>query len=450
MLRKILIALLVIAVAIAAGFWWISRPDIARLSNAELTGRVPVLSTPRPQSFPTIAIAPATGWPDNAAPTAAPGLAVARFATGLDHPRNLYVLPNGDVLVAETNAQARESSGLEAWFARRILGQAGAAVPSADRITLLRDADGDGVAELKTPFLTDLTSPYGMALVGNTLYVANTDALMAYDYVPGATRITTAGRKIIDLPASGSNSHWTKTLVASADGRSLFVGIGSNSNIAERGLAWERGRAQVIEVRPDINYKRPFATGLRNPSGLAIHPQTGALWASVNERDMLGSDMVPDYMAELDLGDFFGWPWYYWGGFVDDRVEEPDTDDRREYVARPDYALGAHVAPLGMSFVTNPALGAPWANGAVVALHGSWNRNPRAGYKVVFVAFGPDGKPADALPLDILTGFVNAAGEAMGRPADARQARDGSLLVADDVGNIIWRVTRAQPVAAAP
>lgn len=449
MLKKILIALLIIAVTIAAALWWISRPDLARLSNAELTGRVPVLSTPRPQSFPTIAIAPAIGWADGAAPTPAPGLSVARFAAGLDHPRNLYVLPNGDVLVAETNAQTRERSGIEAWFANRILGQAGAAVPSADRITLLRDADGDGVAELKTPFLTDLTSPYGMALVGNTLYVANTDALMAFDYVPGATSITTAGRKIIDLPASGSNSHWTKTLVASPDGRILYVGIGSNSNIADGGMAWERGRAQVIEVRPDINYKRPFATGIRNPSGLAIHPQTGALWASVNERDMLGSDMVPDYMTEVGLGDFFGWPWYYWGGFVDDRVSEPDVDDRREYVARPDYALGAHVAPLGMSFVTNPALGAPWANGAVVALHGSWNRNPRAGYKVVFVAFGDDGKPADALPLDVLTGFINSAGEAMGRPADARQAADGSLLVADDVGNIVWRVTRTTPAAAA-
>ncbi len=443
MFKKILIALVAILAAVALLLWWASRPDAARLSNAELTGRVPVLSTVRPQSFPTIGIAPAVGWPEDRAPTAAPGLSVSRFATGLDHPRNMYVLPNGDVLVAETNSPPRASGNfIESWFAQQILGRAGAAVPSANRISLLRDADGDGVAELKSPFLTGLNAPYGMALVGSTLYVANTDALMAFDYAPGATSITAPGRKIIDLPATGANSHWTKTLVASPDGRILYVGIGSNSNIADGGLAAERGRAQIIEVRPATGYKRPFATGIRNPSGLAIHPQTGALWASVNERDMLGSDMVPDYMTQVSLGDFYGWPWYYWGGFLDDRVSEPDSDDRRQYVARPDYALGAHVAPLGMSFLTNPALGAPWGNGAVVALHGSWNRAPLAGYTVVFIAFGPDGMPLDALPITMLGGFINQAGEAMGRPADARQARDGALLVADDVGNIIWRVSR--------
>ncbi|MEQ1725150.1 MAG: sorbosone dehydrogenase family protein [Sphingopyxis sp.] len=447
-MKKILIGLLALVVTIAAALWWLSRPDVSRLSNAELTGRVPVIGEPRVQSaLPTINIAHPVPWPADAVPTPAPGLAVNRFAVGLDHPRNMYVLPNGDVLVAETNSPPREGGGISGWFARYILGSAGAGVPSANRITLLRDADGDGVAEVKTPFLTGLNSPYGMALIGTKLYVTNTDALMVYDYVPGATSITGAGRKVINLPASGANSHWTKTLVASADGRILYVGIGSNSNIGDGGMAWERGRAQVIEVRPDSNYHRPFASGIRNPSGLAIHPITGALWASVNERDMLGSDMVPDYMTELELGDFYGWPWYYWGGFLDDRVPEPDSDDRRSYVARPDYALGAHVAPLGMSFATNPALGAPWGNGAFVALHGSWNRVPRAGYKVVFVAFGDNGKPSDALPLDVLTGFINADGNAMGRPADARQGRDGALLVADDVGNIIWRVSRAAPPA---
>ena len=446
MFKKILIGLLALIVIIAGTLWWLSRPDVSRLSNAELTGRVPVLSDPRVQSaLPTINIARAAAWPANAAPTAAPGLTVNRFASGLDHPRNLYVLPNGDVLVAETNSPPRAGGGISGWFARYILGRSGAGVPSANRISLLRDADGDGVAEIKTPFLTGLTSPYGMALVGTKLYVANTNALMVFDYVPGSTSITTPGSKVIDLPASGANSHWTKTLVASPDGRILYVGIGSNSNIADGGMAWERGRAQIIEVRPDSGYKRTFASGIRNPSGLAIHPITGALWASVNERDMLGSDMVPDYLAEIELGDFYGWPWYYWGGFLDDRVPEPDTDDRRQYVARPDYALGAHVAPLGMSFATNPALGAPSGNGAFIALHGSWNRVPRAGYKVVFVAFDDDGTPSDALPLDVLTGFINANGEAMGRPADARQGRDGALLVADDVGNIIWRVNRVQP-----
>ncbi|MEQ1510420.1 MAG: sorbosone dehydrogenase family protein [Sphingopyxis sp.] len=445
MLKKITLGLAGLVIIIAAALWWLSRPDVSRLSNAELTGRVPVIGAARPQSIPTIHIAQVSAWPANGAPAAAPGLVVNRFATGLAHPRNLYVLPNGDVLVAETNSPPREGGGISSWFARYILGRAGAAVPSANRITLLRDADGDGVAEVKTPFITGLTSPYGMVLVGTKLYVANTNALMVFDYVPGATSITTAGRKIIDLPASGANSHWTKTLVASPDGRILYVGIGSNTNIADGGMVREQGRAQVIEVHPDSRIKRTFASGIRNPSGLAIHPQTGALWASVNERDMLGSDMVPDYMTELEFGDFYGWPWYYWGGFLDDRVPEADSDDRRSYVARPDYALGAHVAPLGMSFATNPALGAPWGNGAFVALHGSWNRVPRAGYKVVFVAFDDDGSPSDALPLDILTGFVNAAGEAMGRPADARQGADGALLVADDVGNIIWRVSRAAP-----
>jgi glucose/arabinose dehydrogenase len=442
---RTIIVLLVIGIA---SVWWLSRPDIARVSNAELTGRVPVLSTPRPQAIPTISIAEVAPWPADAAPTAAAGLTVTRFAAGLDHPRQMLVLPNGDVLVAESNSPPREGGGLTGAVARYILGRAGAGVPSANRISLLRDADGDGVAEVKTAFITGLNSPYGMALVGSTLYVANTDALLAFDYTPGATSITTPGRKIVDLPAFGSNSHWTKSLVASADGRILYVGVGSNSNIAEGGLPMERGRALILEVRPDIRYKRPYATGIRNPSGLAINPATGDLWSSVNERDMLGSDMVPDYMARVSLGDFYGWPWYYWGGFVDDRVD-PDSEDRSSYVRRPDYALGAHVAPLGISFVTNPALGAPFTNGTFVALHGSWNRVPRAGYSVVFVPFGPDNRPMDALPIEVLRGFINAEGKAMGRPADARQARDGALLVADDVGNIIWRVSRATPQATA-
>ena len=444
MLRKILLTLLALLLLAGVTLWVMSRPDQARLSNAELTGRVPTLSTPRPEAFPTVRIATAVGWPAGKTPVAAPGLSVAAFARDLEHPRNIYVLPNGDVLVAETNITRRKQGGIAGWIGKQIMGKAGAGVPSANRITLLRDADGDGVAEVRTAFLTGLNSPYGMALVGSTLYVANTDALMAYPYTPGATSITAPGEKIVDLPAAGSNSHWTKTLVAGPDGI-LYVGVGSNSNIAEGGMAWEQNRAAVLEVRPRIKYKRPFATGLRNPSGLAIQPGTGQLWASVNERDMLGSDMVPDYLTRVDLGDFYGWPWYYWGGFVDDRVKEADIDDRRQYVRRPDYALGTHVAPLGISFAT-PAtatrLGARYGNGTFAALHGSWNRVPAAGYKVVFVAFGPDNKPMDALPIDILTGFLDANGQAMGRPADAQPARDGALLVADDVGNVIWRVVR--------
>lgn len=449
MWRKILLVIVLIILIVGGVLWYKTRPDYARLSNAELTGRVPVLSQPRAQSIPTISVATAVGWRQGQMPTPAPGLEVKPFAQGLDHPRNMYVLPNGDVLVAETNAPARaEGGGIRAWVEAKVMGKAGARVPSANRITLLRDADGDGVAEVKTPFLTGLNSPYGMALIGNTFYVANTDALMAFDYTPGATRITGAGRKIVDLPAFGPNSHWTKPMVVSADGKVLYIGIGSNSNIAEGGLEWERGRAQVIEVHPENKYKRGVANGLRNPSGLAINPMNGALWVVVNERDALGSDLVPDYMTELDFGDFYGWPWYYWGGFTDTRVPA-DPEDRAQYVARPDYALGAHVAPLGFTIVNDSKLGSPWSRGAFIALHGSWNREPRAGYKVVFVPFDANGRALDTLPIDVLTGFTNAQrGVAMGRPSDVRPAKDGALLVADDVGNTIWRVARPATAVA--
>lgn len=443
MLRKILLALLVIAIAGAAYVWMIAQPDPARLSDAELTGRVPVLSAVRQQTIPTINIAPAIGWPANGAPVAAPGLSVTRFADGLDHPRQMLVLPNGDVLVAESNSQPRPATGgIRGFFERRIMAGAGAGVRSADRITILRDADGDGRAEIRRPYITGLKSPYGMALVGSTLYVANTDALLAFDYDPAATSITTPGRKIVDLPAQGDNQHWTKSLVASADGQMLYVGVGSNSNIADNGMAWERGRALILEVRPESRYKRTLASGLRNPAGLAINPVTRDLWATVNERDMLGSDMVPDYFTRVDFGSFYGWPWYYWGGFVDSRVSEPDNDFRQQYVRRPDYALGVHVAPLGVSFANSPALGAPFTQGAFVALHGSWNRQPGSGYKVTFVPFDAAGRVMDALPIDVLTGFISPDNKAWGRPADARQARDGALLVADDVGNVVWRVAR--------
>lgn len=442
MLKHILRVLLLLIVIAALAVWWLMQPDRARLSNAELTGRVPTMSSPRDQIIPTVNVAEAVGWREGQTPKAAPGLTVAAFARGLDHPRNLYVLPNGDVLVAETNAPERDQSSITGKIQTKMMAKAGAVGASANRITLLRDADGDGVAEVKTPFLTGLNSPYGMALIGSKFYVANTDAVLEFDYRPGATSIATAGRKIVDLPHRGRNNHWAKTMVAAPNGF-LYVGIGSNSNIGEDGLAWERGRARIIEVRPAIKYWQAWATGLRNPSGLAINPANGALWTTVNERDMLGSDMVPDYMSEVTFGDFFGWPWYYWGGFLDARVEA-DYEDRREYVHRPDYALGAHAAALGFSFVSNPALGEPFTRGVFVALHGSWNRQPAAGYAVQFIAFGDNGKPASVLPLTVLDGFITADGKAMGRPTDARQARDGALLVADDVGNVVWRVSRAE------
>jgi glucose/arabinose dehydrogenase len=442
MFKHILRFSLLLIVLIAALGYWATRPSPAMLSTAELSGRVPTLSTPNPQIVPTIAIADAVGWPANAAPRAPAGYRVTRFAEGLDHPRQMLVLPNGDVLVAESRAPAREPSGIEDRVAAWMLGRAGASGTSANRITLLRDADGDGVAEIRRPYITGLNSPYGIALMGDTLYVANTDGVVAFPYDPAVDRITAAPRAIVPLPANGSNSHWTRAMVAAPDG-SLYVGVGSTSNIAEGGLAQESGRARVFEVRPAQNYRRTYASGLRNPSGLAVHPRTGDVWAAVNERDMLGSDMVPDYVTRVGFGDFYGWPWYYWGGFVDGRVEEPDPDMRATYTARPDYAVGAHVAPLGISFVTSPALGGPFTDGMFVALHGSWNRSPRAGYEVIFIPFTERGRPENALPVRILTGFLNEAGEAQGRPADARQARDGALLVADDVGNIVWRVSRA-------
>jgi glucose/arabinose dehydrogenase len=443
MLKHILrVALLLIIVLGLIGYW-ATRPSPSRLSTAELSGRVPILSRPNPQTVPTIVIADAVGWAAGAAPRAPAGYRVQRFAEGLDHPRQMLVLPNGDVLVAESRAPAsRDDGGLEGRVASWLMGRAGATGTSANRITLLRDADGDGVAEIRRPYITQgLNSPYGMALMDGTLYVANTDAVVAYPYDPDAQSITTAPRRIVDLPANGSNSHWTRSMVAGPEGR-LYVGVGSTSNIAEHGLAADAQRARVYEVRPTQNYRRTFASGLRNPSGLALHPQTGDIWAAVNERDMLGSDMVPDYVTRVGFGEFYGWPWYYWGGFVDARVEEQPPQDLSSYTARPDYAVGAHVAPLGLSFATSDALGGPFTNGLFVALHGSWNRSPAAGYEVIFIPFTERNRPADALPIRILTGFLNAEGEAQGRPADARQGRDGGLLVADDVGNIVWRVSR--------
>lgn len=443
-LRYFAIALAVLIVAGGVTLYVMSRPDVARFSTAELSGRVPVMAGVRPENFPTIRVPKATGWAANAAPAAAKGLAVTRFAEGLDYPRTILVLPNGDVLVAESRSpKAKGSSGLEGRIAKQLMTRAGAVGESANRITLLRDADGDGRAEVKTPYLTGLNSPYGMALVGNTLYVANTDALLAFPYVAGETKISAAPRKIADLPASGSNSHWTKSLVASPDGQRLYVGVGANSNIAERGLETEKNRAAILEITIANGRTRIFGAGLRNPVGMAFHPVDGTLWTVVNERDMLGSDLVPDYLTQVDFGDDFGWPHYYWGGFIDERVPAPEQD-RRQYIERPDYGLGAHVAPLGMSFARGPTLGDRFANGVFVALHGSWNRVPIAGYSVVFVPFGSGGKPGDALPITMLSGFVSKDGEtAFGRPADAQLARDGSLLVADDVGDTIWRVTKA-------
>lgn len=441
-LKYALLALLLLLVIGGIAFYVLSRPDVARFSTAELSGRVPVMASQRTESFPTVNVPEATRWPAGQAPRAAQGLTVARFAEGLDHPRTMLVLPNGDVLVAEAQSPPRDSSGVQNKIMGKLMGRAGAGGKSANRITLLRDADGDGKAEVKSAYITGLNSPYGMALVGDTLYVANTDALLAFPYVAGETKMSGKGEKIVDLPAKGTNRHWTKSLAAAPNGW-LYIGVGADSNIGEAGMNREFRRASVLEVRPENKYMRTFAAGIRNPVGVAFYPGTDRLWTVVNERDMLGSDLVPDYLTDVTEGDFYGWPWYYWGGFIDPRVE-PEAEDRRQYVKRPEYGLGAHTAPLGMTFTQGLDLGERWANGALIALHGSWNRDPVAGYSVVFVKFGANGKPIDALPVTLLDQFLAPDGKTTrGRPADVKIAKDGSALVADDTGNTIWRVAKA-------
>ena len=445
-MRKILkyvgIAIVLLIVAAGIAYYVLSRPDVARFSTAELSGRVPVMATQRPESIPTINVPEATSWPAGQSPRAAQGLSVGRFAEGLDHPRSMFVLPNGDVLVAEAQSPPRDTSGIEGRIMGSLMGKAGAGGVSANRITLLRDADGDGKAEVKAAYITGLNSPYGMALVGDTLYVANTDALLAFPYVAGETTMSGKATKVVDLPAAGTNRHWTKSLAAAANGW-LYVGVGADSNIGEKGMNAEFRRAAVLEVRPENKYVRTFAAGIRNPVGLAFYPGRDRLWTVVNERDMLGSDLVPDYLTDVTEGDFYGWPWYYWGGFIDPRVE-PETEDRRQYVKRPEYGLGAHTAPLGFTFTAGLNLGDRWANGALIARHGSWNREPTAGYDVVFVKFGANGKPLNALPITLLDQFLAKDGKTTrGRPADVKVAKDGSALVADDSGGVIWRVAKA-------
>jgi glucose/arabinose dehydrogenase len=416
--------------------WFMTRPDEARFTDAQLTGPKPELTEPRPQTFPTIKVADVDRWKTGETPVAAPGLVVERFAEGLDHPRNVYVLPNGDVLVAETNSPPKEGGGIEGMVARWLMGKAGAGVPSANRITLLRDADGDGKAELKTPFLTGLNSPFGMVLVGERLFVANTDALYSFPYKDGDTKLTVEGKMHTRLNAKAPNNHWTRNLAASPDGTKIYIAVGSNSNIGEKGMEVENGRAMVFEYDIAKDVKKPYAVGLRNPVGLDWDSQ-GRLWTVVNERDMLGSDLVPDYLALVEFGADYGWPQHYWGGFTDPRVSPPKPE-KREYERRPDYALGAHTAPLGLVFGYKAKLGASLTDGAFVARHGSWNRKPAAGYDVIFVPF-PNGEPVGK-PVKILTGFLDKEGNAQGRPTMVTVAKDGSLLVSDDVGNIIWRV----------
>ena len=414
------------------------------LSPGSTEGVDPALPPPQRALIPTVDIAPATGWPQGAAPTPARGLVVSRFAGGLEHPRWLHVLPNGDVLVAESNAPAGKSGvdGIKGKVMGVVMKRAGAGVPSAERISVLRDADGDGIAEVRQPFLTGLHSPFGMALVGDTLYIANADALVSVPYRTGQLRIDAVPAEVVDLPGKGDelNHHWTKSLLASRDGARLYVGVGSNSNVAENGMAVEANRAAVLEVDPATRRVRVFASGLRNPVGLAWEPQGGALWAVVNERDELGNDLVPDYLAEVREGGFYGWPYSYYGQHLDPRVE-PQAPALVARAIKPDYALGSHVAPLGLAFTP----GGAWSGGqggAVIGLHGSWNRKPQVGYKVVFVPFA-GGRPAGKMQ-DLLTGFLDAGGNARGRPVGIAVQADGGILVADDVGNTVWRLAAAR------
>lgn len=414
--------------------------EVAQLPVAAGVGPHPQLPPPNPTLFPTVNIAKAIGWPANRKPAAASGMTVNAFADGLDHPRWLYVLPNGDVLVAETNAPPKpeDSKGIKAWLVKKFMKDAGAGVPSANRITLLRDTNGDGVAETRTAFIEGLNSPFGMTLVGNDFYVANSDALVKFTYTEGETRIVQPGTKVIDLPGEPINYHWTKNVIASRDGSHLYVTVGSNSNVAENGIDNEAGRAAIWEVDPKLGTHRIYASGLRNPNGLAWEPDTGALWTVVNERDEIGSDLVPDYLTSVPDGSFFGWPYSYYGQHVDDRVQ-PQRPDLVAKAQVPDYAVGSHTAALGLAFSKNNAWPAPFDNGVFIGQHGSWNRKPYSGYRVIFVPF-KSGKPFGE-PIDVLTGFLSSDGNAFGRPVGVALDKHSALLVADDVGNCIWRVT---------
>ena len=411
-------------------------------------GPSPALPAPTKSLLPTRNIAPADPWPNGARPVAAAGLVATPYASGLTHPRWLHVLPNGDVLVAETNkppSPEEGGGGIKGIVMKQAMKKAGAGVPSPNRIILLRGVGANGQAASRTVFLEGLMSPFGMALVGNDLYVANADAIVRFPYKEGDTSISVKGVKVMDLPA-GINHHWTKNLIASPDGKLLYVSVGSNSNVGENGIDKEDGRAAIWEFNIATGKGRVYATGLRNPVGMAFNPQSNVLWTSVNERDELGNDLVPDYMTSVKEGAFYGWPYSYYGKNVDTRV----SPQRPELVAKaiaPDYALGAHTASLGLAFYDG-ALLPQYKNGALIGQHGSWNRKPASGYKLIYVPFA-DGKPTGP-PQDVLTGFLGKDGHAYGRPVGVAVDKAGAILLADDVGNIIWRITPAGAPAVAP
>jgi glucose/arabinose dehydrogenase len=434
-MRRILVAL---ALAGAGGVALPACGGPEPLPPAAGYGPSPQLPPPDPNWLPVVNIATATGWPEGRMPQAAPGFAVTAFARDLDHPRWVYVLPNGDVLVAESNRPPKEDPTLRDRIMGVVQDWAGAGVSSADRITLLRDADGDGSAELRTAFLEDLHSPFGMALIGRDFYVANTDAVVRFPYEEGQTEISAPGTRVVDLPAGPINHHWTKNILASPDGTRLYATVGSNSNVAENGMENEVDRAAIHEIDLASGTRRPFASGLRNPNGLDWQPQSGVLWTAVNERDEIGDDLVPDYMTSVQDGGFYGWPYSYFGRHLDPRIEPPRPDLAAKAIV-PDYALGAHTASLGLAFYDGTTFPERYAGGAIVGQHGSWNRSEPTGYKVIFVPFA-NGRPAGP-PEDLLTGFLAENGDAFGRPVGVAVDARGAVLVADDVGNVVWRIT---------
>lgn len=449
-LRKFLVGLLVVVVALAGIGWFLLRGHTAELPIEEVTGLEPTMAEPQAESIPTVNVAKAVGWPDDEVPNAADGLAVTRFADGLDHPRVIYTLPNGDVLVALTNRpEGKGPGGITGWVMRTLFERAGAGSPSADEIVLLRDADGDGAAEVRQLLSGDFESPSGLGWLDGTLYVAQHDALMAVPYDLGASSLGGEARKLMDLPAAGG--HWMRNLIISPDGENIYVAVGSDSNIGERGMDIEEGRAAIWEYNLESGNSRIFAQGLRNANGLAYSPMNEALWTTVNERDMLGSDLVPDYMATVEVGAHYGWPWVYFKDNIDRRVEAPMPEFLTSYSRNPEYALGPHVAALGMVFSEEGnRMGEGFARGAFIARHGSWNRKPASGYDVVYVAFDERGNP-EGKPVPVLTGFLGEDGDtAKGRPTWVDWAGDGALLVSDDTAGIIWRVIApgAEPAAA--
>jgi glucose/arabinose dehydrogenase len=435
MMRKSL--LLPLVGICSAGLISVSSAQVAPDEN--IFGPNPTLPKPSSNPLPTVSVAQAIGWPQGMGPTPAEGFTVNAFATDLDHPRWIYVLPNGDVLVAETNAPPKpdDGKGVKGFVMKEAMKTAGATPQSANRITLLRDSNGDGIAETKTTFLENLNSPFGMALVGTDFYVANTDSIMRFPYHSGDTSISASGVKIVDLPGGRLNHHWTKNVVASSDGKRLYASVGSNSNAAENGMDKETNRAAILEIDPQAKTTRVFAAGLRNPVGMAWNPATGELWTAVNERDELGNNLVPDYMTSVKDGGFYGWPYSYFGQHVDERVQ-PQRPDLVAKAIVPDYALGNHTASLGLAFYTGSLFPTRYSGGAFVGQHGSWNRDPKSGYKVIFVPFS-SGNPS-GMPEDILTDFLDKEEKARGRPVGVATDKHGALLVADDVGNVIWRV----------